>query len=107
MSLPKIRASLAVALMLSAGSISVARADAQAPESASDATTPMDREAGNLNPPTDNTLSNHEVQQLQHQGVKNVQPATGPVPAVSGTTPIYSEKGGSAAKTEGTVPDQQ
>jgi hypothetical protein len=79
------------------------------PESASDATTIMDKEAGNQTPPTDNTLSNSEVKHLQ-EGTGGDQETTGamgtvtggtPVPSVSGTTPSYEDKGGSAAKTEG------
>jgi hypothetical protein len=75
------------------------------PESASDATTIMDKQAGNQTPPTDNTLSNTEVKQLENQsqttGAMGTVTGGSTMPSVSGTTPIYEEKGGSAAKTEG------
>jgi hypothetical protein len=78
-----------------------AQDDVQPPDSASDATTPMDKKVGNLAPPTDNTLSNQEVKQLENQGGQ--QQTTGATTApgeVSGTTAIYKEKTGSAAKSE-------
>ena len=69
---------------------------AQAADSASDATTPMDKAVGNLDQPGDNTLSNDEVQQLKHQQNKAAQPGadvSGEVtPSVSGTTPVYKPK---------------
>ena len=84
-------------------------ATAWAQESATDATTPMDRKVGNEVPPTDNTLSNEEVLALKQQentGGKQQGPGatvtTGDAaPSVSGTTPSYKTKSGSAAKSEG------
>ncbi len=80
-----------------------------AQEAASDATTPMDKQVGNQQTPQDDTLSNTEVKQLMHQeNTTGQQQTTGSTlttgeaaPAVSGTTAIYKEKSGSAAKTEG------
>ncbi len=73
-----------------------------AQDAASDATTPMDKQVGNQQPPTDDTLSNQEVQSLEKAGGQPRRTAA-PVatdPAVSGTTAIYKEKGGSAAQSE-------
>jgi hypothetical protein len=82
---------------------------AWAQDSATDATTPIDRKVGNDMPPTDNTLSNDEVRQLKHQentgGSEQGPGATittgDAAPSVSGTTPSYKVKSGSAAKSEG------
>ncbi len=103
------RTPFAIMAFMSLSTMPVMAQGTATPESASDATTTMDKEAGNQVPQTDNTLSNTEVQQLQGQengGQKQTTGAMGTLtgggvaPTVSGSTPMYEEKGGSAAKTE-------
>ena len=102
-------AAYAFAVMIAAPSMAPDTVHAQGtPESASDATTTMDKQLGNQTPPRDNTLSNQEVEQLQQEGAGGQQQTTGATGTVtggsgtvSGTTAIYKEKGGSAEKTEG------
>ena len=91
-------ACLALALAVVTGT---AAAIAQETDSASDATTYMDKKAGNQQAPTDNTLSNDEVLRLEHEPAAVHGGATTDNPHVSGSTSIYKPKSGSAAASEG------
>ena len=63
---------------------------AMAQDAATDATTPMDRAAGNLNTPQDQTLSNAEVRRLQNNNVGGqlVAPSAPGVPIGETITPV-------------------